>query len=340
MSNRGEILIVDDVIDNIKEIIELLRDKGYGFSYALNAKDAIEVLKSKHFDLILVAMRMSDVDGLQLCKVVKNTPLLHDIPLILMVEENDFQDIEEGFELGCIDYIRIPVIKSELKAKVKHHLEFYNYQKSLKISSVQNKLLTETEEAQKEMVYILSAMIEENTLDATKHIKRVADFSKQLAILEGNLTQEQIKMIYLASPLYDIGKIFIEDAIVNKPDQLTSYEFEVMQKHPKLALEVLKNSSKKLINAAAIIAYEHHENYDGTGYPRGLKGDEIHIYARIVAIVSVLDALLEKKSYKNAWSFEEAVKFILEEKGKKFDPRLVTLFEDNLEVFKELAEGK
>lgn len=340
MSIKDEILIVDDVIEHTKDIIELLRENGYGFSYALNSQDAIEVLKTKHIDLILMALRMSEVDGLELCQIIRSTQEFQEIPIVLMVEEGDYDDLDEGFELGCIDYLRAPIHRAELKAKVRHHTEFYRYKKSLKLSNTQTRLLSETEDAQKEMVYILSAMVEENSIEAVGHIRRVADFAKQLAILDGTLTQEQIKMVYLAAPLYDIGKIFIEDAIVNKPDQLTTYEFEVMQKHPKLALNVLKNSSKKLINAAAIIAYEHHENFDGTGYPRGLKGDEIHIYARIVSIVSVLDALLEKKIYKEAWSFEDAAKYILNEKGKKFDPRLVNLFSEHIEVFKELIDGE
>ncbi|MDH4944027.1 HD domain-containing phosphohydrolase [Sulfurimonas sp. C5] len=338
---RSEILIIDDVMENVKKIIELLREEGYGLSYALNSQDAIDLLKTKRFDLILLARRMSDADAIQLCKSIKNTPLLQEVPLIFLVEQDDVENLDEGYQSGCIDDIRYPIQKHELYRKVRHHLEFYNYKKSLKISNWQNKLLlSETEDAQKEMVYILSAMIEDSNLDSISHIRRVADFAKQLAVLEGTLNEEEIKMIYLASPLYDIGKVFIEDSIVKKPEHLTDDEFAVIKNHPKLALRILKNSSKKLINAAAIIAYEHHENFDGTGYPRGLKGEEIHIYARIVAIVSVLDALLEKKAYKDAWSFEDAVAYIQEEKGKKFDPRLVNIFEEHLETFQELAEGE
>ena len=337
--NRSEILIIDSSIENIKNIIELLREGGYGISYALNPQDAIQLLKTKRFDLIFLAKNMSNADAHPLCKSIKNTPLLESVPLIILVEEEDTSSLAQWYETGCVDHINYPIEKNELEAKLKHHLEFYKYKKSLKISNWQNKLLlSETEEAQNEMVYILSAMIEENNLEAIGHIRRVADFAKQLAVLEGTLTEEDIKTIYLASPLYDIGKIFIADSIINKPEHLTDDEYAVMQSHPKLALKIFKNSSKKLVNAAAIIAYEHHENYDGTGYPRGLKGEEIHIYARIVSIVSVLEALLERKSYKEAWSFDEAVRYIQSEKGKKFDPRLVTIFEEHLEIFKELVE--
>jgi putative two-component system response regulator len=338
--NRSEILIIDSNVEDIKEIIELIRDDGHAVSYALNSQDAIKLLKTKRFDLIFLSKQMSDANALQLCKSIKNTPVLEAIPLIVLVENQDIDSLEEWYELGCNDHIRHPVKKNELLTKIKNHLEFYQYKKSLKISNWQNKLLSETEEAQNEMVYILSAMIEENNIEAIKHLRRVADFAKQLAVLEGTLTEEDIKTIYLASPLYDIGRIFIADSIVNKPTHLTDDEFAVMQNHPKLALKIFKNSSKKLVNAAAVIAYEHHENYDGTGYPRGLKGEDIHIYARIVSIASVLDALLERKSYKEPWSFAEAVKFIQAEKGKKFDPRLVSIFEEHLEMFQELVDGE
>ncbi|WP_428739549.1 HD domain-containing phosphohydrolase [Sulfurimonas sp.] len=337
--NTSKILIIDSDIENINKIKEIVSDKSYDISYALKIQESIDLLKTKRFDLIILAKDMSSVDSFKLCKSIKNTPLLESIPLIVLVDHEGADNLEKWYGLGCIDHIHCPLRENEVQAKIKHNLEFYKYKKTLKISSWQNKLLlSETELAQNEMVYILSAVIEENNLEAMGHIKRVADFAKQLAVLEGTLTEEDVKTIYLASPMYDIGKVFIDDSIVKKPDNLTDEEFSVMQDHPKFGLKVFENSTSKLLNAAATIAYEHHENYDGTGYPRGLKGDEIHIFARIVAIVSVLDALLEKKSYKESWSFEDAVQYIQEEKGKKFDPRLVTIFEEHLEVFKELVD--
>lgn len=225
MEKVGDILIVDEVSDNIQVAIAILESEGYNFSYALSGHEAIEILKTKRFDLILLDIMMPIIDGFQLCKIIKNTRQLKDIPIIFLTEKVDMESVEEGFRLGAVDYITKPF-----------------------------------------------------------HPR--------------------------------------------------------MKTHPEKGLDVLKRSSKDLFAAAAIIAHEHHENYDGTGYPRGLKGDEIHIYGRIVGIADVLDALLERHSYKQPWSFEEAAGFIISEKRKKFDPRLITLFEENLEVFKELAEGE
>jgi putative two-component system response regulator len=142
----------------------------------------------------------------------------------------------------------------------------------------------------------------------------------------------------LASPLHDIGKVLIDNSILHKHEKLTDEEFEEMKKHPILALNILSKSKSELIKAAAVIAYEHHENWDGSGYPKGLKGEDIHIDSRIVAIADVLDALTQKRSYKEKLSFEKAARYIISLGGKKFDPRLIYLFENNLEVFKELVE--
>lgn len=335
-----EILIVDDEQENIDQFIKILDARGYRFSYALSAKEAIELLKKKRFDLIVIDQDMPNIDGFQLCKVIKNTPVLVEIPTLFLADRAELYELEEGFSLGCSDYITKPFSPHEVQTKIINQLDLYKYRSMDKNVVANDSFLTDIEDAQKEMVYILSAMVEESGVETACHVKRVANFAKQLAILEGNLIEDDIKTLFLATPLYDLGKVFIEDEILNKPDQLTPYEFEVMKKHPKLALDVLRHSSKKLINAAAIIAYEHHENYDGSGYPRGLKGEEIHIYGRIVAIADVLDALLEEKEYKKAWSFEEAAKYIIEQQDKKFDPRLVTLFSENLEMFKEIAEAQ
>ncbi|MFT7860815.1 MAG: HD domain-containing phosphohydrolase [Sulfurimonas sp.] len=345
---QGNILVVDDVSDNIQVAVSILESDGYNFSYALSGHEAIEILKKKRFDLILLDIMMPVIDGFQLCKIIKNTPALKDVPIIFLTAKVDAASIEHGFKLGAVDYITKPFHPNELKARVKNQLELYSYRKALKsdnkqlhseIDHVKQLYLTEMESAQNEMIHLLSSIIESDSCRLGTHVKRVAEISKQLAILEGNMSHEEIKTLYLAAPLHDMGKIFIDHNILQKPGKLTTDEFEVMKTHPALAKKVLSQSSRELIKAAAILAYEHHENYDGTGYPRGLKGEQIHIYGRIVAIADVLDALLEKRTYKEPWPFEKAAEYIISEKGKKFDPRLVSLFEENMEAFKEIAEG-
>jgi len=347
MSSSYEILIVDDVSENIKVAISILKRDDYNFSYALNGQQAIEILKTKRFDLILLDIMMPGIDGFQLCKIIKNSPAIADTPIIFLTAKVDIESVAKGFELGAVDYVTKPFHPIELKSRVSTHLELYRHRKDLKksnkklnneIITVKNQHFTDLEIAQKELLYILSDIMESDSGETACHVKRVARFAQQLAILEGNLSTNEIKLVYLAAPLHDIGKIFVDNTILHKPDALTSEEFDIMKEHPKHALQILKKSDRKLIQVAKIIAYEHHENYDGTGYPRGLSGEEIHIYGRIVAIADVLDALTHERSYKEAWSFEKASQFIMDQSGKKFDPRLVVIFTEHLEVFKEIME--
>jgi HD-GYP domain-containing protein (c-di-GMP phosphodiesterase class II) len=139
--------------------------------------------------------------------------------------------------------------------------------------------------------------------------------------------------------MHDVGKIGIPDAILNKPGKFTDEEFEVMKSHAELGYKMLKHSSKSILKAAAIVAYEHHEKWDGSGYPRGLKGEEIHIYGRITAIADVFDALGSDRVYKKAWPLKKILNLFEEEKGKHFDPILTELFLDNLEHFLAAKEN-
>jgi putative two-component system response regulator len=349
MQKKFDILVVDDVSENIKIAIGILKNDNYNFSYAFSGKSAIEILKTKRFDLILLDVMMPEIDGFTLCKMIKKTPALKDIPIIFVTAVAEIEYMQEGFKLGAVDYVTKPYHSVELRARVANHLELYRYRKELKyhntelvrdIQHERDQHFSELELAQKEIIYILSEIIASDSGETAEHVKRVANISKKLAMLEGNLSPQQIHTIYLASPLHDIGKVVIDKSIVHKNAKLTDEEFDVMKKHPTYALKILSKSKSELIKAAAIIAYEHHENWDGSGYPKGLKGEDIHIYGRIVAIADVLDALTHKRSYKQQWSFEDAARYIIDLSGKKFDPRLVQLFEENLEVFKELIEER
>jgi len=347
MKKKYELLIVDDVSENIKVAISILKNDDYNFSYALNAKQAIEILKTKRFDLLLLDVMMPEIDGFRLARMIKKTPAIQDTPIIFLTAKVDIDSIEEGFSIGAVDYVTKPFHPIELKSRVFNHLELFRYRKELKrdnakltneLGAVKNRHYTDLELAQKEIIYILSEIMESDSGETACHVKRVAQISKELAFYEGHLDQHQIETLYLAAPLHDIGKIFVDNKILHKKGKLTEEEFELMKEHTSHAVKILKNSQREIIKAARIIAYEHHENYDGSGYPRALKGEAIHIFSRIVAIADVLDALTHERSYKEAWSFEEAVRYIIDLKGTKFDPRLVDVFINHLEVFKEIIE--
>ncbi|HHD78765.1 MAG TPA: HD domain-containing protein [Epsilonproteobacteria bacterium] len=196
-------------------------------------------------------------------------------------------------------------------------------------------LLEEIDATQKELIHIMSIVGERRSKETGNHVKRVAAYTKLLAELYG-MDKEEAYILGEASPMHDIGKIAIPDAILNKPARLNLEEWEIMKTHTQLGYEMLKNSPRRLLKTAAIVAYEHHERYDGKGYPRNLKGEDIHIYGRIVALVDVFDALNSKRVYKDAWKKEDVFKHLVEEKGKHFDPNLVEILLQNKEQFLQI----
>ena len=190
----------------------------------------------------------------------------------------------------------------------------------------------EVEATQREIVFTMGAIAEQRSKETGEHVKRVAEYSLILARLYGLSIEESI-LLKNASPMHDIGKIGIPDSILNKPAKFTEEEFELMKTHSEIGYEMLKHSNKSILKAAAILAYEHHERWDGKGYPRGIKGEEIHIYGRITAIADVFDALGSDRVYKEAWPLEKILNLFKEERGKQFDPNLIDIFLDNLEHF-------
>lgn len=199
------------------------------------------------------------------------------------------------------------------------------------------KLNEEIEETQREVVFTMGAIGESRSKETGNHVRRVATYSYMLATLWG-LDEEEAELLRQASPMHDIGKVAIPDSILNKPARLTADEFETMKEHAQLGHEMLAHSSRPLLKAAAIVAHEHHEKWDGSGYPRGLKGDAIHIYGRITAVADVFDALGSSRIYKPAWDDEKIIQFFKDERGRHFDPKLVDLLMHNLDAFYEVRD--
>jgi response regulator RpfG family c-di-GMP phosphodiesterase len=186
------------------------------------------------------------------------------------------------------------------------------------------------------MLSLLGEVGESRSQETGNHVRRVAKYSKLLGELYG-LGEEEIHLVYSASPMHDIGKIGIPDSILLKPGKLDPEEYEVMKTHSAIGHDILKNSSRPLLQAAAIIANEHHEKWDGSGYPNALSGENIHIYGRIIALADVFDALSCDRVYKKAWPMDKIIELIINERGRHFDPNLVDMFMANLERFTDIA---
>ncbi|MBC2723022.1 HD domain-containing phosphohydrolase [Desulfosporosinus sp.] len=195
----------------------------------------------------------------------------------------------------------------------------------------------EIEQTQKEIIYLMGEIGESRSKETGNHVKRVAEYSKVLALRLG-LSPVEAELIKTASPMHDIGKVAIPDSILKKPGKLTDEEFALMQAHTKIGYELLKKSNRQLLKSAAIISHQHHEKWNGTGYPQGLKGEEIHIYGRITAVADVFDALASDRCYKKAWEIDRVINLFKEERGVQFDPQLIDAFMDCLEEIFALKE--
>ncbi len=193
-------------------------------------------------------------------------------------------------------------------------------------------LNNEIKDTQREIIFKLGEIVETRSRETGNHVKRVAEYSVILAKKLG-MSQEEIQGIRFASPMHDVGKVGVPDAILNKPERLTDDEMELMKSHTTIGHDMLSSSSRELLKTAAVIALQHHERYDGTGYPHGLAGDAIHILGRITAIADVFDALGVERSYKHAWSDEDILAYFRENRGKHFDPKLTDLFFECVDEF-------
>ena len=197
-----------------------------------------------------------------------------------------------------------------------------------------NQEITDT---QKEVIETIGGIIETRCRETGNHVKRVAEYAYLLAIKAG-INKKGAEILKYAAPMHDVGKIGIPDAILNKPGKLTREEFEEIKKHTSIGYQILKNSKRRMIKTAAIVANQHHERWDGNGYPNGLKGENIHIFGRIICLIDVFDAVSNERVYKPAWSIEKTLDYIKEEKGKLFDPTLVDIFMENIDEFLEIRK--
>jgi len=199
----------------------------------------------------------------------------------------------------------------------------------------------ELEETQREVLLAMGAISETRSQETANHVRRVAEYSGRLAELAG-LSQDKVELLKLASPMHDIGKVGIPDHILSKPGELTADEWAIMKTHATLGYELLRTSSRPILKAAAVIAHEHHEKWDGSGYPRGLAGKDIHIFGRITAVADVFDALASERAYKPAWAITKIIDFFRRSSGTHFEPVLVGLFLENIgefhSIFRSLAD--
>ena len=337
---NSKILVVDDNPQNIKLVITLLQSENYTLGFATDGEKALKAMEEVDYDLVLLDVMMPVLDGYETIKRIKSNYKFEHIPVIFLTAKSGEEDIVKGFELGSVDYLSKPFNQSELIARVKTHLRLKSFEDSLSdkvqegIKEIEH-LNNEFNLSQQEMIITFGEACEMRSKETGNHVRRVAEYTRLFAELCG-IDDEEANILKLASTMHDIGKLSIPDNILHKPGKLDFDEFELMKTHALNGYEILKHSERDVMKVSAIVAKEHHEKYDGTGYPYGLKGDGIHIYGRIVAVADVFDALGNDRAYKKAWPMEDILELLQKEKGKHFDPILIDMLLENIESFLDI----
>lgn len=311
---QPKILLVDDEPSNLQLLRQILKDD-YQLFFAKDGKLALQLAEQEQPDLILLDVMMPDMDGLETCCQLKNNPLTRHIPVIFVSALNEVSDESMGFEVGGVDYISKPIKPAIVKARVRTHLALVD--------------IAELRRTQLQIIECLGRAAEYKDDDTGKHVSRMSRYSQAIALAAG-FTADKAELLLHAVPMHDVGKIGIPDSILMKPGPLTPEEWVIMKKHAEIGVEIIGDDPAELFKVARIVAQNHHEKWNGSGYPQGLKGQEIPIEARIAAIADVFDALTNKRPYKPAWPLEESLAYIQEQSGKHFDPELVKLFLENL----------
>ncbi|MFS1703816.1 two-component system response regulator [Alteromonas sp. AMM-1] len=321
-ASKPTLLLVDDEPANLRVLKHVLGEK-YSLVYAKNGVEALRVAQTQLPDLILLDIMMPGMTGFEVCKELKRELITRAIPVIFVTALSDEQDEAEGFAVGGVDYITKPISPAVVQARVNTHL-----------SLVQADELKRT---RLQVVQRLGRASEYKDNETGMHVLRMSHYSKVLALAYG-FSEQQAETLLHAAPMHDIGKIGIPDHIMLKPGKLTEEEFEVMKTHPQIGAEILGEADSDLLRIAKSVALTHHEKWDGSGYPNGLKAEDIPIEGRIVAIADVFDALTSKRPYKEAWSVEKTMDLIKRESGVHFEPKLVELLEANLPAILEIKE--
>ncbi len=337
---KADILIVDDTIANLQLLSNILKEEGYKVRPAMNGQLALKAVEHKIPDIILLDIKMPEMNGYEVCKALKSNPKTQDIPILFISALSDASDKVQAFSLGGVDYITKPFQFDEVKARVATHLQLKDYQEHLedKIDEglAEIRLLNqEVMDTQREVLITMGEICETRSHETGQHVKRVAEYSYLLATLAGIDEAELIKQ---SSPMHDIGKVAIPDYVLNKPGPLNAEEWEIMKTHTTLGFKMLNTSQRPIFKMASTIAIEHHEYWNGKGYPKGLKAEEIHIAGRITALADVFDALGSPRCYKKAWPEDKILALLQEQRGQQFDPKLIDLFFANLDTFFEIKK--
>ena len=333
----SRVLIVDDTGSNVDLLVGMLDDI-YDIRVAMDRPGALEAVADEKPDMILLDVMMPGMDGYEVCRRLKENPETRGIPVIFLTAMTGENEEARGLSLGAVDYIAKPFSPELVKSRVNNQIELKRYRDRLE--DLVRDRTSELAATQEVAIYCLASLTETRDPETGGHILRTQRYVRRLAerlsgrpSYGGVLDGATVDLLYKSAPLHDIGKVGVPDAILRKPGKLTPEEFEEMKKHTVYGMQALRVAEKRLgtnsfLRLAAEIAYSHHEKWDGSGYPRGLRGADIPVSGRIMALADVYDALVSRRVYKEPFTHEHALSLVAEGRGTSFDPEMAGCFLD------------
>jgi putative two-component system response regulator len=355
-ASRPTILVVDDAPENLEVLHHILNDSYRSIMASSGARGLELAQRSPAPDLVLLDISMPEMDGYEVCRALKADERTCDVPVIFVTANAGDNNEHIGLSCGAVDYITKPVNPALLRARIRNHLVLKQAADRLRRHGerLEQEVAHRTRElslARDAAIHAMASLAEARDNETGHHIRRTQNYvrilAEELAKLPKYrevLTPAYIDMLYRSAPLHDIGKVGVPDSILRKPGRLTPEEFEIMKGHAEIGrasierAELEVGSSIDFLGVAKEIAHSHHESWDGSGYPLGLKGEEIPLSARLMALADVYDALISHRVYKPAMPHAEAVAIIRAGSGTRFDPAVILAFERNIDRFLEIGQ--
>lgn len=344
----AKILIVDDNPTNVTVLEAILKKEGYGdVTSTTDARTVLPLYLSEGFDLILLDIQMPHMSGIEVMQALSERIKDDYLPILVLTAQTDVETHRSALSVGAKDFLTKPFQRWEVVLRIRNLLETRIYYKGQRhrADELEEKVRERTEEirrTQLEIIRRLGRAGEYRDNETGAHVVRMSRMSQMLARAAG-LDERRAELVLFASPMHDVGKIGIPDKILLKNGKFDEEEWQIMKKHVEIGADIIGDHESELLRLAALIAQTHHEKWDGSGYPAGLKGEEIPLESRIVAICDVFDALTSARPYKTAWPEEKAKDFIVAGAGGHFDPELVQVFlrilPDIVRLKKEIPDG-